>query len=145
MKIQFKDIIIPDTYSPPSVTKLQKCRKAYGEGVLDRELVVDSKNMLKDGYVLYCVMKENGYDGEVEVSHCSEFYNTPTTYVFGKHPGDDKERVWYINMAYSKVKNMVGRTAIVHTKKGLQPITITRVERLKNPPVNGVIRKVKRL
>ena len=147
MKMQFKDIIIPELFknSKPSENKLRKCREAYERGELDRALVVDGKNILRDGYVLYTVMKEHNYDGEVEVEHGSMFINQPTTYVFGKHMGDDRERVWYINMSYDKVKNTVGRLADVHTKHGIQTITITRVERLDRPPYPGIIRKVARI
>jgi hypothetical protein len=144
MKLQFKDIIIPKYFSPPSERKLEKCREAYNRGELDRDLVVDGKHVLRDGYVLYTVLKEHEYDGEVEVKSVgNQFYNRPTTYVFGKHMGgDDTERVWYINMSYDKVKNTIGRLADVDTKHGIQTITITKVERLSNPPYDGVIRKV---
>ena len=143
MKMSFRDIIIPQFYTKPSMKKLEKCRDAYSQGILDRDLVIDHKNVLRDGYVLYCVMKENNYDGEVEVVSCNKFYNNPTTYVFGKHMGaDEKERCWYINMAYNKVVDKIGCLADVETKKGIQTITVTKVARLSNPPHNGIIRKV---
>ena len=127
--------------TPPSEHKLKKCREEYSKGVLDRDLVINKNNVLVDGYVLYCVLKENGYVGDIKVE-INPFYDISTTYVFGKHPGDDKERVWYINMSYSKVKDKVGQIATVQTRKGNQPITVTRIERLKNPPIQGIIRKV---
>lgn len=143
MKMSFRDIIIPQFYTKPSMKKLEKCRDAYSQGILDRDLVIDHKNVLRDGYVLYCVMKENNYDGEVEVVSCNKFYNNPTTYVFGKHMGaDEKERCWYINMGYNKVADKVGCLADVETKKGIQTIIVTKVARLSNPPHNGIIRKV---
>jgi len=143
MKMSFRDIIIPQFYTKPSEKKLKKCRDAYKNGTLDRDLVIDNKNVLRDGYVLYCVMKESNYDGEVEVMHCNKFYNNPTTYVFGKHMGvDEKERCWYINMAYNKVADKIGCLADVETKKGIQTIVVTRVARLSNPPHDGLIRKV---
>lgn len=144
MKIKFSDIIISDSFkaTTPSQIKMEKCRKAYEDNVMDRDLVVNSKNILVDGYVLYCVMKEAGFNGEVEVKQ-NRFRNTPTTYVFGKHMGEDtKERCWYINMSYNKVKDKVGKLADVQTRRGIQTIEVTRVERLKNPPVDGLIRKV---
>lgn len=143
MLIDFQDIIISPSFAatPPSESKLKQCRELYGLGVLDRDIVVNKENILVDGYVLYCVMKENGYTGNVKVE-INPFYGIPTTYVFGKHPGDDKERVWYINMSYDKIKHKVGQIASVQTRKGNQPITVTRIERLKNPPVQGLIRKV---
>lgn len=143
MYINFQDIIINPMFeaTPPSEHKLKKCREEYSKGVLDRDLVINKNNVLVDGYVLYCVLKENGYVGDIKVE-INPFYDISTTYVFGKHPGDDKERVWYINMSYSKVKDKVGQIATVQTRKGNQPITVTRIERLKNPPIQGIIRKV---
>lgn len=146
MKLNFSDIVISDAYkaTQPSERKMRTCREAFYRGVLDRDLVVNSKNILVDGYVLYCVMKESGYDGEVEVKQNNNpFINTPTTYVFGRHLGQDsKERCWYTNMSYSKVKDKVGEIADVQTRHGIASIMITRVKRLKNPPVDGLIRKV---
>lgn len=143
MVINFEDIIISPKFAatPPAEAKIKKCHEAYSNGILDRELVINKDNVLVDGYVLYCVMKESKYKGEVNVV-INRFHGIPTTYVFGKHPGDDKERVWYINMSYDKVKHKVGQIASVQTRKGDQPITVTRVKRLKNPPVQGLIRKV---
>lgn len=144
MKINFKDIIIPDMFakSTPARSKMDKCRIAYDAGVLDRDLVVNCANVLTDGYVLYCVMQEHNYEGEVEVKMSGKRDGIATTYVYGKHPGDDKERVWYINMSYNKVKDKVGRRASVQTVDGIQPITITRVERSMKQPYSGIIRKV---
>lgn len=144
MKMNFKDIIIPNKFAEttPSHNKMIKCEASYENGILDRDLVVNGKNILVDGYVLYCVMRDHNYEGEVEVKQADKFDGISTTYVFGKHPGDDKERCWYINMSYNKVKNFIGRTATVQTYQGLQPITITDVKRLSKQPVPGKIRKV---
>ena len=45
-------------------------------------------------------------------------------------------------MSYNKVKDKVGEIADVQTRHGIASIMITRVKRLKNPPVDGLIRKV---
>ncbi len=145
MRIDFNDIVINEAFKTthPSEKKMQKCREAYNKGELDRDIVINSKNVLVDGYVLYCVMKEDNYKGHVEVKQNSKFINTPTTYIFGRHLGqDNKERCWYINMSYDKVKDKVGEIADVMTKHGISSIKITRIERLNNPPVEGVIRRV---
>lgn len=144
MRINIEDIIIKDDFKNtfPSERKLRQCQEAYDEGVFDRDIVINSKNELVDGYVLYLILKQNDFKGEVEVKRASRFFHIPTTYVFGKHPGDDTERVWYINMSIDKIKDKVGKVAEVDTKHGIQPITITRIERLSNPPVEGKIRKV---
>lgn len=145
MKIDFKDIIISPAFesSIPKSSKMERCRNAYDKGILDREIVLNGQNVLIDGYVLYLVMKEQGVNGKVEVRRINnKFYRIPTTYVYGKHLGQDKEYVWYINMSYQKVKDMVGQLADVETRKGIQTITITKVKRSLMPPVNGVIRRV---
>lgn len=145
MKINFNDIIINQVFRStiPKKNKMEKCRENYSKGVLDREIIINSNNVLIDGYILYLIMKENGIKGKVDVKRVnSKFVGIPTTYVYEIHPGQDKEYVWYINMSYSKVKDMIGKLADVETKRGIQTITITKVERLSIPPVEGTIRRV---
>lgn len=145
MKIDFNDIIIQPAFAntSPKTSKMKKCKTFYDKGILDRDIVINQNNTLVDGYVLYLVMKENNYNGKVEVRKVNnKFVGIPTTYVYGMHPGQDKEYVWYINMSYSKVKDMIGKLADVETKRGIQTITITKVERLSIPPVEGTIRRV---
>ena len=138
MRINFDDIVISQAFqsTQPSQEKINSCKAAYKQGIYDRDLVLNHKNVLVDGYVLYCVLKEAGYKGDIEVKKSR-------TYVFGKHPNDDKERVWYINMAYNKAKNFIGHLAMVNTKQGTATIRITKVENLVDPPVNGDIKKVR--
>ena len=144
MKIDFRDIVISNEFlkTKPSEQKLQKCRESYKEGIMDRQIVINHNNMLIDGYVLYYVLKEAGYDDEIDVVYHGNLKGSPVTYVFGKHEGDDKERCWYINRSYKKMKDCIGHKATVQTRQGLQPITITEVKRSKTPPVEGLIRKV---
>lgn len=140
MVMKFDDIIISDEFAthPPAENKIKKCREAYAQGIKDRKLVITPNNMLVDGYVLYLVMKENGYTGDVDVN----LKKYSTTYVFGKHEYSDKEYVWYANMSFKKLRDKVGQTAKVETFIGIQPVTITRVIKSYTPPVKGKIRKV---
>ena len=140
MKINFDDIVISNKFkaSTPSKDKMDKCTAAYKQGVMDRDLVLDNNDVLIDGYVLYCVLKNAGFKGEVEVKYPNRYH----TYVFGRHYENDKERVWGTKLPYEQVKESVGQKALVSTKNGVAPITVTRVEQLEKPPYDGCIRKV---
>lgn len=140
MVMQFDDIIISNDFAahPPKENKMKVCREAYDQGIKDRRLVVTPNNVLVDGYVLYLVMKENGFHGTVDVN----MKRYSTTYVFGKHEGSDKEYVWYANMSFKKLRDKIGQTAMVETRLGVQPIIITKVIKSYSAPVKGKIRKV---
>ena len=72
-----------------------------------------------------------------------------TTYVFGTllYSRSKKERVWRIpnNWKEEYIANFnVGDAVLVHNKKGLSPIKITRIEKLKECPVDIPVKKVVR-
>lgn len=142
MLMKFEDIIIPKIFkqSSPSPRKIRQCSNFLKKtGKYDRDLVVNDRGVLLDGYVLYCVLAAENYSGDIDVERRN--YGS-RTYIFGKHPNNDKEFVWYINMSYEKVKDKIGGTALVNTNYGVKPITITRIERLATPPISGEIKKV---
>ena len=61
MKIE--DIIISKSFAEtsPSKWKLAKCRTYYeANGEFDREIVLNTKKVLIDGYVAYLIAKEKG-------------------------------------------------------------------------------------
>lgn len=120
----------------PSESKLNRCRKYYKtNGKLDREIMVNSSGYLCDGYIGYLILLENGVD-EYDV-----VINNRTTYVFGKHKGNNKEYVWRLpNKFCSDIS--VGDMAYVSTRFGEKIVEVTRIKILKKPPVSMRVRKV---
>jgi hypothetical protein len=105
---------------------------------LDKPIVLDQNNLLVDGYIRYLVLLENNIEAtEVKVL----YYNQDVTYVFGKHPGRDKEYVWKMSPKATKSEiPSVGQTILVQTKYGLRTAFVTRIETLSAPPRNEKIR-----
>lgn len=122
-------ILIPEDFAahPPGIEKLNLCRENFKEnGFLDRDIVVDWNNMLKDGYVGYIVLKENNIRA-VSVKLCDPCRGT---LVYGIHPGGDgREYVWRIvDVTEGKENLEVGGRAIVRTKYGDKEIVVTKID-----------------
>lgn len=160
MKIDFEDIIITDNFknSIPSEIKLNSCRDFYNTyKKLDRQLVINFKNELIDGYIAYIIFKENGFTGTIKVKQCDKrkkrrftkqqqisYRDIPTIYVYGKHQEDGKEFVWRIPETYRNLSNTIniGDNIRVNTKFGNQTVKVTRIEESNICPVNCKVRKV---
>lgn len=137
------DIIITDSFAAttPCRKKMDVCREYYNQhNRLDKNITVNNRNILIDGYIRYLILRENNIkETSVEVK-CKQ---KPTTYVFGKHPGVDKEYVW--RMKASSTSDdipVVGQRVLVQAKHGLSVIEATRIETLPKPPRKGKIKKV---
>jgi len=142
--------------TPPSEIKMDMCRTYFkNHGVLDREIILDHRLTLTDGYVGYLVLKENGIEDvdsyvRVEARAADSrpvnppYWTQETTYVFGKHPNCDKEYVWRIKKSNKSVDEFlrVGGKAIVSTRNGNKVITITRIETMNHSPTNRIVKKV---
>lgn len=122
----------------PSEKKMEKCRKKFRKGKMDRQIVLDVNGYLIDGYVLYKVLEENNYSEDIPVV----VYSKPTTYVYGKHPGNDKEYVWKVPKKCKGFNKKVGDVILVHSKGRLQLVTISKIIKLNNPPTNRKIKTV---
>lgn len=122
----------------PSEKKMEKCRKKFRKGKMDRQIVLDGNGYLIDGYVLYKVLKENNYSEDIPVV----VYSKPTIYVYGKHPGNDKEYVWKVPKKCKGFNKKVGDVILVHSKGRLQLVTISKIIKLNNPPINRRIKTV---
>lgn len=62
MKMNLSEIMIPESFksSTPNTLKYAKCENYYNEtGNQDRYIVVDEKNVLVDGYIMYLVLKSH--------------------------------------------------------------------------------------
>lgn len=146
MKIE--DIIISAHFSKPSAEKIQKCMDFYGIfGKLDKDIIVDSNGILRDGYVRYIVLVKNHVkEAEVIVpikSKAGHSHKKPITYVFAKHTPNSKEYCWRITDNTKDVGNLqVGNKILAETKFGKKAVTVTHIETLSQPPVDGAVKKV---
>lgn len=152
----------------PKESKMNECRIYWNMyKSQDRYIVVNPDNVLIDGYIQYLVLRENGIN-EAQViiaERTNKFWRRiqtnnnvvsnktyrerETTYVYGTHENDDKERVWRIPHSWWKGwKDTLnkGDKLLVNTKNGRLVINITRIETLdKCPtalPVKTVVKRV---
>lgn len=148
----------------PREDKVNACREYWEENhEQDRDIVVNKDNVLVDGYVQYLVLKENSVENaDVVKLGCKKMFMSreykrkrkyvklsykreTTTYIFGMHPKSNmKEYVWRVPISWKGWENdlLPGDRIWVHTKYGIKPIIITRIEWLDKCPVNMDVKKV---
>lgn len=164
MRIKLSDINIKECFlsTPPSTRKLEECRynwRMYGKQ--DRPIVLNKKNTLIDGYVMYRILMEHKEE-YAEVTYTKKhnrryerlpkvepsYKNTPTTYIFGVHPNSNcsKEFVWRVPASWGNwAENIeIGDTVLCQTKFGFSPVIVNRVKVLDKPPVEMIVKKVVR-
>lgn len=163
-KINLEDIKIKETYAAniPKTYKMEECRNYWNEyHCQDRYIVINTKNILIDGYIQYLVLKENGIqEAEVKISNHKRKQwrrkrndlkkriekNDITTYIYGVHPGEKslKERVWRVPRSWIGWENdlLPGDTIAVHSERGVVPIIITKIRWSNQPPIDIPIKKV---
>jgi hypothetical protein len=143
------EIKVPHWFLEPNETKMRECRAYYAKyGKLDREIVVNSRGTIKDGYVGYLILLENGVR-ETEVTmlvskqQVDSYRTQPTTYVYGRHNPRLKEYTWRIAEQTKGVENLkVGGRVLVRTQHGEKVVEVTRIEKLDKPPVKRCVKKV---
>ena len=87
MKMKLSEIKIPTDFesSTPNASKYEKCENYYNKtGNQDRYIVLDEKNVLVDGYIMYLVLK----------SHDVEYVNAKRL-TLRKHKYTDRQREKY--------------------------------------------------
>lgn len=164
-EMNISDIRIKKSFmnTTPKDKKINKCRNFWNTWHMqDRNIVVDHNNELIDGYIQYLVLKENNINtAKVIVCNHKEKYwkknkqktniipnylHNKTTYIYGVHPDSKikKERVWRVPDPWTGWENdlLPGDTILVHTKYGIAPIIITRIEWLDKCPINMRVKKV---
>lgn len=110
----------------PSSEKMDICRKYFTEhGVLDRDVVIDDRGTLVDGYVGYLVLKENGVE-DWNVKSLSENIDNTLLLIAGKHPNNEKVYYWVAN---GRTKGLYDGTttykrASVETKYGPRMVDV---------------------
>lgn len=169
-KMKLSDIKISEEFANtfPSEEKIQECRKNWDTWHRqDRYIVIDHDNVLIDGYCMYLVLKfyKEEY-AEVKISHCRKkrwfrkntrdwtiphYRNEPTTYIYGMHYNTirgefSKEFVWRVPKSWSEqgweYGLTVGDEILVDTKYGIKKITVTKIVRLGECPMNSPVRRV---
>lgn len=114
----------------PSSEKMDICRRYFNEyGVLDRDIVIDERGTLVDGYVGYLVLKENGVE-DWGVKSLSENIDNALLLIAGKHPNNEKVYYWVANRRtkglYENAKDsaVTYKRACVETKYGPRMVDV---------------------
>lgn len=146
-EIKFSDIRLSKRMlmSTPKIEKFTECMTYYNiNGKLDRDIIISPDGLLLDGYIGYLVLKENGFIDElIKVIEKTSCKSNGITYVYGRHPGVDKEYVWKIVNTTKFIHHLkIGNFAKVRTKHGDAFIIITRFNKSLNPPRKGTIKSV---
>ena len=151
MRMKLSDIKIREDFanSTPRKEKIENCRNHWNAyHTQDRDIVVNKRGVLLDGYVQYLVLKEEKIDEVCVKVYGDAEYHEPITYVFGTHFNGNgkKEYTWRVPKAWGRFRRIVrpGDHIQCSTANGIQTIVVTRVEKLCDPPVNGKIRRVKK-
>lgn len=143
--------------STPNSEKVQKYREYYNENKEQMQsILIDCKNILRDGYIQYLILKENGVEEAVIIkkkkskrkkNRLSRSYRvSETTYIYGTHP-NSKDKTVYIWRVPTSWKNWVenieiGDMIFCYTKFGISPVVVQEVECLKKCPVKFAVKKV---
>ena len=144
------------TATNPKDEKVAECKEYWNNHhKQDRYIVVDHNNILIDGYIQYLVLKEAGIEiVEVKISDKKRkkwsrkrrvpkqskpkkltYRESNTTYVFGSllYSKSKKERTWRIPNSWTDehiADINIGDVVLVHNRKELSPIIITRIEKI---------------
>lgn len=161
-KIKLSEIKITSAFenTTPNPEKVQRCKEYYAENKKQSKLILlDYNNVLRDGYIQYLILKENGVEEATiirrkkykrlrEYSPTVSYKDVPTTYIFGVHPNSKNNRqyTWRVPTSWGTwADNIgVGDTVLCQTKFGFSPVIVNRVETLDKPPVEMIVKKVAR-
>lgn len=147
-KMKLTDIKISNSFARtiPNEEKLHKCYQHWIEThKQDRDIVINHKGYLVDGYVQYIILMELGEEYAL-VNKLPKYTTAPTTYIWGKHPNsiDNKTYVWRVPSSWNDWINevQIGDSIYCHTKNGVASVIVQEVEVLNNRPINRAIKKV---
>lgn len=135
--------------SIPKQKKIDKCRDYWIKNHRqDRDIILNSNYELVDGYIQYLILKEFGVRNViVKMSNKvkrHDYRKETTTYVYGVHPNDayQREYVWRVPITWNMRDLLPDDMIWCKTKYGISPVIVTKVEVLKNCPINSVVKKV---
>ena len=149
--MKLSNIIIKQDFknSKPSPVKMAQCRENWLRGIIDRKIVVTDDNVLRDGYVLYLILKEYGvpeFTVTVEDTKTDNTYKSQETiYVFGKHPNSvNNTYVWRVSNKWNKnfKKFQLGDTIFCYTRFGISPVIVTKIEITNQCPFKNIVKRV---
>lgn len=135
--MKLDEIIITEAFAEttPKASKLDKVMKyCLAHYDIDKPIVVNTNNVLVDGYVRYLALKMMGIDetNRIKMIATREVPKT-TTYVYGRHPGQksNKEFCWRIPCS-GRWKDFASRLEVgdliqCRTKFGIKPVIITKI------------------
>ena len=159
-KIKLSEIKITSAFenTTPNPEKVQKYREYFEENQKQsKPILLDYNNVLRDGYIQYLILKENGIEEATiirkkkhkrlkERKITPSYKNSNTTYIFGTHPNSNctKEFVWRIPASWETwAENVeIGDTILCQTKFGFSPVVVSRVEILDKPPIETRVKRV---
>lgn len=143
--------------STPNERKMQECREYYSEHKEQmKPITVDYKGVLRDGYIQYLILKENGIEDAIIVRkkykkvknkrEISSYKESGTTYIYGIHPNSKNKKcyVWCVPISWNDwVENIeIGDMIFCQTKYGISPAIVQEVEFLSKPPVEFRVKRV---
>lgn len=151
--------------SKPKKEKMEECRSNYIlYGKQDRDIVVNNRNVLIDGYIMYLVLKENNVENaKIKISNYRRkcwhrinlkeqmdlTYRTKmTTYIYGVHLNskykNKKEFLWRVPSMWVGFGEQleIGDSILCDTKFGVSPVIVTRIEMSEQCPVDFPVKLV---
>lgn len=158
--IKLSEIKITSAFenTTPNPEKVQKYREYYAENQKQsKPILLDYNNVLRDGYIQYLILKENGIEEATIIRKkkhkrlkkrkiTPSYKNSKTTYIFGVHPNskDNCQYTWRVPASWETwAENIeIGDTILCQTKFGFSPVIVNRVEILDKPPVDIRVKRV---
>ena len=149
-RMKLSDIKINKAFanSIPKENKMAECRDNWRKyHKQDRYVVINRDNFLIDGYIQYLILKENNIEeAVVKISNKPNYKNRTTTYIYGIHQNqkEKKQYIWRVPRLWKGWERdlLPGDKILVHTKYGIRPIIITKIQWLDKCPVDFSVKKV---
>ena len=159
-KIKLSEIKVSSAFenTTPNPEKVQRYREYYNEnGKQSKPILLDYNNVLRDGYIQYLILKENGVEEATIIRKkkykrlhnrkiVPSYRKSETTYIFGTHPNSNctKEFCWRVPASWGKWADNIeiGDTVLCQTKFGFSPVVVSRVETLGECPIELRVKRV---
>lgn len=160
-KIKLSEIKITSAFenTTPNPEKVQRHKEYYNKnGKQSKPILLDYNNILRDGYIQYLILKENGVEEatiirkkrnkkQIQCLNVNPCYKkTETIYIFGVHPNSkcQREFVWRVPESWNGwVDNVqIGDTVMCATKNGYAPVVVNKIEILDKCPIDIPVKKV---
>lgn len=127
-KVTIDDIKIPEYFSPPNDEKYREKEHIYIQTGYLRPIVLDSNNVLVDGYISYLILKRSGIK-ETECVFIKDG-NEMVTYIKGTHPNCKKEYTWMVpRRLIKRFTNKIspGDRVFCYSNKRVAPVIVKSI------------------